>query len=107
MSTEEITALVAVSGIVGVLLNPLISFLKRIFGLEEGEQTEAKRRVKFVLSVITSIGGGVLVAILSGFSFDGNLTNILISTGLVFTAASVVYNLYWKDSTPEAKIEGK
>lgn len=107
MSAEEIIQLLAITGTVGVVLNPVISFLKRILKLEEGTQTQAKRRLKFVVSLITCLVGGILTAAMAGRLLYDTLINILLSTGIVFTAASVAYNLYWKGSDAEQRVEGK
>lgn len=104
MTTEELTVLIASAGIVGAVLNPVISFLKIALGLDGS--TETKRRLKTILALGTSLLGGGLVAGVSNKIVYGNLTDVLLTTGLIFAASTAIYNLYWKDSTPEAKVEG-
>lgn len=99
MSTEDITLLVTAGGLVGAALNPFVTFLKTSLDLDN------RRRLKFAVSFITSIGGGVLVAAISNKLVVDTLANILISSAVVFSASSIVYNLYWKDSKAEEKIQ--
>lgn len=102
---QMIVTLLASSGIVGTLLVPLISFLKGLFKLDEEPSTPTKTRIKTVLSLVTSIGGGVLVVNLMGEPVVGNLEGLLIAGAVVFTSATIIYKTFWQDSKPEAKVE--
>lgn len=100
-----ITGLIAAGGIVGLLLNPVISFFKEIFKLNEDPQTITKQRLKVVLSAITSLGGGFLVLMLINQAAINTIQGVIFSGAIVFSAATIVYQTYWKDSKPEAKVE--
>lgn len=97
----QLATLIATTGAVGLVLNPVISFLKEFFKLNE----EQNRTKKVVLSFITSVGGGILVASYLGQFIYDSLVNLLASIALVFTAATLIYNTYWKDSNPEKAVE--
>lgn len=97
MAQEQILALVVSSGVIGAFLSPAITFLKNVFKLNTGESTPTKRRLKLFLSILTSIGGGILVLVMTSSISGTTIENLLMSIGLCFTSATIVYNVYWKD----------
>lgn len=90
MSTEQLTNMLVAGGVVGVFLDPFITFIKTRFDLEH------HRRIKSAISIITSLLGGVIVVVIAGLPVE-NLSNILVAGGTVFASATITYNLYWKD----------
>lgn len=102
---EAIAALLASSGLVGTLLVPFISFLKGFFKLDEEPQTVTKSRIKTVLSLITSIGGGVVVVNLMGEPVLNTVQGLLLAGGIVFTAATIIYKTFWEETKAEKTLE--
>lgn len=105
MSQQEIVNLLITSGTVGAVLTPVISFLKGVFKLEEGEHTDTKRRIKLALSVVTSIGGALLATQLAGALLVDSLSNLVVTATVVFSASAIVYNAFWKDTKAEERVE--
>lgn len=104
MTSEQIGLVLASSGAVGTLIVPLITFLKTFFKLN-GMVQGWRRVFKMFLSLVTSLLAGVLVVAVSGLFVVTTLASVLIAGGVIFTSASIVYNLYWRDSEPERVVE--
>ena len=83
---------VGISAIVGLLLPVVVDYFNNHV---------VSKKVKYWVSLVTSIVAGFVVVYFAG-NFD--TTNLLASLGTVFVLSQTVYKTYWKESTPRKTI---
>jgi cell division protein FtsL len=81
--------------IVGILMPLLVSVLK---------QAGLPRQVNLLIALAACAGAGVLTAYATG-QLTGQA--IIVSVAIIFSAAQVAYQAYWRDSKLVEWIDGK
>lgn len=94
MDLDLITEILVKGGIVGVLVDPVVTFIRSLFNIDNYP------KAKFIVALLTSLGGGVLVALSLNLPVD-TFEHALLAAATVFAAATITYNLYWKGSNAE------
>ena len=98
----QLVSVLALSGVIGVAVNPVVSYIKTALSLNEPGRVTLKR----IIAVLTSIVGGVVaVSFLNAFVVTSIVT-IGITSVLIFVAATIFYQNFWKESDAIKKIEG-
>lgn len=91
---EQQFDLVWLSGIIGVGLPLLISFVKKA-----DWSTQAKRALAVVASLVA---GAVAVGVEAGWALDGEFFKLaVLSVVEIYVVASVTYQNFWKDTAVE------
>lgn len=99
----QLVTLLAVTGIIGVAMNPVVSYIKKIFKLNKPGNTTLKKAITLVVSAF----GGILAVYQLGYFLYASLINVILTSFLVFVGATIFYNNFFKESKTIKKIEGK
>ena len=98
----QLIAMLVITGSLGVIANPIISWLKVRLGLNQ----EGSRSLKKALAWITSGLGGIVATGILGYLTFTTIWTVILAVVLVYIGAKAFYETYWKESGAITKIEG-